>query len=51
MAVKKSGYIIIERAVSLRLKKGEKLENILNAYPGLSEAQVEELKKKSSNEE
>lgn len=38
-----SAYKIIKKAVILRLKRGESIEEILPSYPKLSAAQVEQL--------
>ncbi len=36
---------IMIRAIRVRMKQGEMLENILDSYPKLSEAEKEELRK------
>jgi len=51
MAVSAVGYRIIERAVAIRLGKGEELEDIIASYPKLSDDQVDQLKKKFAVEE
>lgn len=48
--VTKSGYKIIKKAVIIRLKKGEFVDDILLSYPKLSEAQVEQLIDELTNE-
>ncbi len=51
MAVSAVGYRIIERAVAIRLGKGEKLEDIITSYPKLSDDQVKQLKEKFASQE
>lgn len=49
MAVSKTAMRVIERAVKIRIAKGEELEEILKSYPNLSNEQIEELKGKFEN--
>lgn len=46
MAVSAVCYRIIERAVAIRLEKGEALEDIITSYSKLSTEQVKQLRKK-----
>lgn len=51
MAVSAVGYRVIERAVVIRLNKGEALEDIIASYSKLSAEQAEQLRKKFATEE
>mgnify|MGYP006993855107 FL=1 len=51
MAVSAVGYRVIERAVVIRLNKGEALEDIITSYSKLSTEQAEQLRKKFATEE
>ena len=51
MAVSAVGYRVIERAVVIRLNKGEALEDIITSYSKLSTEQAEQLRKKFATKE
>lgn len=51
MAVSAVCYRIIERAVAIRLEKGEALEDIISSYSKLSTEQAKQLRKKFATEE
>lgn len=45
MAVSKMAFKIVKSAVRIRLDRGETLDDILNSYPKLSQAQANEILK------
>ncbi len=51
MAVSAVCYRIIERAVAIRLEKGEALEDIISSYSKLSTEQAEQIRKKFATKE
>ena len=51
MAVSAVGYRVIERAVAIRLNKGEALEDIIASYSKLSAEQAEQIRKKFATKE
>ena len=51
MAVSAVGYRVIERAVTIRLNKGEALEDIIASYSKLSAEQAEQIRKKFATKE
>ena len=44
MAVSKMAFKIVKSAVQIRLERGETLDDILNSYPKLSQAQADEIR-------
>lgn len=49
--VKENVYRIIERAVALRVAKGEDVDEVVDSYTRLSDEQNKKLKEKFSSEE
>lgn len=49
MAVSKMAFKIVKSAVQIRLERGETLDDILNSYPKLSQAQANEILKEFKN--
>lgn len=49
MAVSKMAFKIVKSAVRIRLERGEALDDILNSYPKLSQAQANEILEEFKN--
>lgn len=49
MAVSKMAFKIVKSAVRIRLERGETLDDILNSYPKLSQAQANEILEEFKN--
>ena len=49
MAVSKMAFKIVKSAVQIRLERGETLDDILNSYPKLSQAQANEILEEFKN--
>lgn len=49
MAVSKMAFKIVKNAVQIRLDRGETLDDILNSYPKLSQAQANEILEEFKN--
>lgn len=49
MAVSQMAFKIVKSAVRIRLERGEALDDILNSYPKLSQAQANEILEEFKN--
>lgn len=49
MAVSAMAFKIVKSAVQIRLDRGETLDDILNSYPKLSQAQANEILEEFKN--
>ena len=49
MAVSAMAFKIVKSAVRIRLERGEALDDILNSYPKLSQAQANEILEEFKN--